>query len=166
MQAYKSILSNKSSFLQADSIVLGVHSQACSNYPNNKFTISLQYLKGNVKDQINFLPVDRSQSFLQSDFRCVWRGMSNLSKITNLLFLCNILRKKWVMKLIFCMYISRKTCYKLVLWFLWVLSSIPKDPKIASLQCLYNISKKKLEMKLIFSIQIKVKVFYKLISTL
>ena len=32
--------------------------------------------------------------------------------------ICNILRKKWVMKLIFCMQISMKVSYKLILWFL------------------------------------------------
>ena len=32
-----------------------------------------------------------------------------ISKITSLLFLCNILRKKWVMQLIFCMLISMKS---------------------------------------------------------
>ena len=59
-----------------------------------------------------------------------------------------------------------KACYKLIPWFWWGWSSIPKVPKIASFQCLYDISKKKLEMKLIFGMQINVKVFYKLISTL
>ena len=68
------------------------------------------------------------------------------------------------MKLIFCMKISMRACYKLI-WFWWGWSSIPKVPKIASLQCLYNISKKKLEMNLIFCMQINVKVSYKLIST-
>ena len=50
-------------------------------------------------------------------FRCVWPVMPNLPKIKCLLFLCNMLRKKWVMKLIFCMQTSMKACYKLILWF-------------------------------------------------
>ena len=41
--------------------------------------------------------------------------MPKLPKITSLLFLCNILRKKWVIKLIFCMQISMKVFYKLIL---------------------------------------------------
>ena len=65
-------------------------------------------------------------------FRCVWPGMPILPKITSLLFLCNILRKKWVMQLIFCMQISMKACFKLILWFWWRWSSIPKVPKIVS----------------------------------
>ena len=34
---------------------------------NNKFAISLQYLKENMKDEIYFLHVDKHQSFLQID---------------------------------------------------------------------------------------------------
>ena len=44
--------------------------------------------------------------------------MPKLPKITSLLFLCNILRKKWVMKSIFCMQMSKKVSCKLILWFL------------------------------------------------
>ena len=99
-------------------------------------------------------------------FRCVWPDMPMLPKITSLLILCNILRKKWMMQLIFCMQISMKACFKLILRFWWRWSSIPKVVKIASLQCLYNISKKKLVMKLTFCTQINIKVSYKLISIL
>ena len=31
----------------------------------NKFTISLQYLKENVKDEVDFLPADKGQRFFQ-----------------------------------------------------------------------------------------------------
>ena len=44
-------------------------------------------------------------------------------------------------KLVF-MQISTKACYKLMVWFWWGWSSIPKVLKIASLQCLYNTQKK------------------------
>ena len=43
------------------------------------------------------------------------QAMSILPKITSLLFLCSILRKKWVMQLIFYMQISMKACFKLLL---------------------------------------------------
>ena len=33
----------------------------------NKFSISLQYLKENMKDEVDFLPADKHQMFLQSD---------------------------------------------------------------------------------------------------
>ena len=32
---------------------------------NNKFAMSLQYLKENVKDEVDFLPADKHQSVLQ-----------------------------------------------------------------------------------------------------
>ena len=34
---------------------------------NDKFTISLQYLKENVKDENDFLPADKCERFLQID---------------------------------------------------------------------------------------------------
>ena len=83
-------------------------------------------------------------------FRCMCPGILQFPKITSLLFLCNILRKNWVTKLIFCMQVGMKTCYKLIVWG-W--SRIPKVLKIASLQYLYNISKKELKLKLIFCMQ-------------
>ena len=43
-------------------------------------------------------------------FSDVWPCMSKLPKITSLLFLCNILRKKWMVKLIFCMQIIVRKC--------------------------------------------------------
>ena len=69
-----------------------------------------------------------------------------------------------VMMLIFCMQITMKSCYKLILgiWLGW--SSILKVPKIASSQCPYKFSKKKLDLKLIFCMQTNIKVSYKLIS--
>ena len=55
-----------------------------------------------MKDEADFLPADKHQRFLQIDtlFRCLWLDMPKFPKITGLLFLCNILRKKGVMKLI------------------------------------------------------------------
>ena len=68
---------------------------------NNKFAISLQYLKKNVKDQVDFFPAYKQQRFPQIDtiILCVcvpvsmWSGMPKLSKVTSLLsdevdFLC------------------------------------------------------------------------------
>ena len=83
---------------------------------SNKFEISLQYLKENGKNELDFLLVDKHQWYYH--FRCVWPGMPKLHKITSLLFLCNILRKKWEIKLIFCMQLSMKVSYKLILSFI------------------------------------------------
>ena len=126
---------------------------------NNKFTISLQYPREDVKDEVDFLPADKRQRFLQIDTIilgvCVWSDMPKLSKTTSLLFPWNISRKKWMMKLIICMQISMKACCKLIQWFWQGWSSIRKVVKIASLERLYNISKKKLGMEFIFCLQIK-----------
>ena len=70
-----------------------------------------------MKDEVDFLPADRHQRFLQIDTTIldVWPGMLKLPKTISLLFLCNILRKKCVMKLIFCIEISMSVFYKLIL---------------------------------------------------
>ena len=61
--------------------------------------MSLQYLRKNVENEVDFLRADKQESFQQVDtintiILGVWLGMPKLSKITSLLFLCNILRKK------------------------------------------------------------------------
>ena len=54
-------------------------------------------------------------------------------------FLCN--KKEVNDEVDFCMQLSMKTYYKLILWFWWRWSSISKVPKIASLQCLQYLKK-------------------------
>ena len=95
-------------------------------------------------------------------FRCVWPDLPKLRKTKSLLFLRNIVRKKWMTKLTFCMQVSMKTYYKSILWFWWKWSSISKVPKIASLQCL----KKKVRAEVDFLQADKHQLAYKLISTL
>ena len=84
------------SFLQVDSITWVCLVRHAQTTQNNKFTISLQYHKENVKDEVDFLPADKPQRFLQSDsvILGVWLDMHKLTKITSLLFLCNIVRNK------------------------------------------------------------------------
>ena len=49
-----------------------------------------------MKDEAEFFPANKCQMFPQIDTIILgeWRGMPKLNKITGLLFLCNILRKK------------------------------------------------------------------------
>ena len=71
---------------------------------NNRVTIFLQCLKENMKDEVDFLHADKCRKFFLKwyyHFRCMWPGMSRLPKITSLLFLRIILRRKWMMELIF-----------------------------------------------------------------
>ena len=82
----------------------------------NNWNIS-KLAEENVKDKVDFLPADKCHIFRQIDniILDVWPGMPKLSTKKSLLFLCNILRKKGVMKLIFYMLKSMKACYKLIL---------------------------------------------------
>ena len=111
------------SFLQVNSITLGVHSQACPNYQKHQVWITSQYLNKNVKDKADFSLADKRQRFLQ---------INTIS--------LQYLKKKGVRKLIFCMQMSMKVCCKLTLWIWLRWSSIPKVTKKATLQCHYNIS--------------------------
>ena len=82
------------------------------------------------------MSADKRQKFFRLiyNYRCLWPGMLNLPKITSLLFLCIIIRKKWVIKLIFCMKISINVCYKFILWFWWAMvkhSQSPQNSKFA-----------------------------------
>ena len=91
-------------------------------------------------------------------FRFVWQGMPKLPKITSLLFLYNMLRKKWVMQLIFYMQISMKACYKLILRFFdGYGQAFPKFPK-KQVCNVFATSLKKLKMKLTFLMQININV--------
>ena len=52
-------------------------------------------------------------------FKLIGLCMRKSPKITSLIFLWNILRKKWVMQLIFWKQISIKVSYELIPWFWW-----------------------------------------------
>ena len=54
-------------FLQDASINLGVISQTSPKYQNNQFTISSQYLKKNMKDEVDFLSADKWWRSFQID---------------------------------------------------------------------------------------------------
>ena len=70
------------------------------------------------------------------------------------------------MSLIFCMHISMKVSYRLILWFLIGMVKYSQSSENSKFAMFLNISKKKLEMKLIFRMQINIKISCKLISTL
>ena len=54
-------------FLQSDTMILGVCGQVCPNYQNNKFAISLQHFKREVSDAVEFLHAEKHESLLQAD---------------------------------------------------------------------------------------------------
>ena len=50
------------------------HSQS---FQNSKFAMSLQYLKKEIRDEVDFLHADEHQSFLQVDFNALFIKVSN-----------------------------------------------------------------------------------------
>ena len=98
-------------------------------------------------------------------FRCMWPGMPKLPRITSLVFLCNILIRKWVMKLIF-LHADKYESY-------WQIDTIILMEMVkhlqstqTGLQYVSNISKRRLRDEVDFCMQIRIKVSYKLILTL
>ena len=87
---------------------------------NNKFAISLQYLKKELSDEVDFLHADKHESLLQIDTMILtgWSSISKVPKIASLQCLYNISKKKLKMKLIFCMQINIKVSEKFIsaLW--------------------------------------------------
>ena len=78
---------------------------------------------------------------------------------------CNILRKKWMMKFVFCMQIYITVFYKLILSF-WV--SVTKHSQSTQNRFSYlcNISIKIWGIKLIFCLQMNTTVLYRMIVSL
>ena len=95
-------------------------SQVFPKFPNNKFAMSLQYLKREVRDEVDFLHADKVsykliatfQSFPQAwyyHYWWVWSNILKVLKVTSLQYLYNISKKKLGMEFIFCMQINIKT---------------------------------------------------------
>ena len=53
----------KQSFLQADTMILGVGNQASQKYPKKEICIFLQYLQKNMGNAVYFLFADKEESF-------------------------------------------------------------------------------------------------------
>ena len=68
-------MGDEAEFLPADKheifykmvITLGELARQAESTKNNQFTISLQYLKENMKDEVHFLPADKCWRFFQID---------------------------------------------------------------------------------------------------
>ena len=79
--------------------------------------------------------------------------------------ICIILRKKWIMKFVFCMQINIEIFYKVLLPF-WVSVTRHAQSTQSKFPYIYNISIKAWGMKLIFCLQINIKVLNKMIVSL
>ena len=142
---------------------------------NNKVAISLQYIKKEVSDEIDFLHVDKHESSLQIDTMIFHGDGQTISKLPKPKYqvskcLYNVSKIKLEMKLFFLhadkpqsflqVYFKTlgvKVSYKLILYLLMDMIKHSESTKLTSLYCLYNISKKRLETKFIFCIYITLK---------
>ena len=111
----------------------------------------LQYLKENVKDEVDVLPAEKRQRFLQIDTIilgvCVARHVQ-ITQSNKFAISLQYLKKEVSDEVDFLPADNHERFLQIdTMIFDGGWSSIPKVPKIASLQCLYNISRKKLEMK-------------------
>ena len=80
-------------------LLFSKHAQSTQN---NKFAISLQYLKKDVSDEVDFLHVDKHRGLLQIDTMILMQtSIPKIPKITSFQCLYSIFRKKLEMKLIF-----------------------------------------------------------------
>ena len=112
---------------------------------NDKFAKSLQDLKKEVRDEVDFLCRWASQFSINRyyHFWWLWPGMPKLLKITSMQCLCSISTINWVMKLMFCMLIF----YKLIVLLLMGLARHAQITRV-NLQYLWEIVRKKSGMKL------------------
>ena len=128
-------------FLQIGTIILGACDQACPIAQNNKFAISLQYLKNEVSDEVDFLHADKNQSFPQVDFNTLgikvfYKVM--LSLLIGMIKHCRQYRfiaskKKLGMEFIFCMQINIKVSAS----FIMEVARHIKSTQIGSIFALY-----------------------------
>ena len=118
---------------------------------NNKVAFSLQYIKKEECNEIDFSHVDKHESSLQINTD-IWLGWSNISrvpKISSLQCLYNISKSKleqinikFSYKFISTLWVAKfSTSWYYFYWQTW--SRILRIPKLTSLQYLYNISKKR-----------------------
>ena len=134
----------RKSFLQSDSITLGLCTQACPKYPKQQVKISLQYLKENMKDEVNFLPSDKLERFLQIDI-IILGVCARYTQITeNNKFAISLqYLKKEVSDEVDFLHGDNKHENLLQINTMTLMGMLKHSlPKIASFQCLNNISKK------------------------
>ena len=113
---------------------------------NNQFVMSLQYLKREVRDEVDFLYADKHQSFLEIYFNtlgvksCYTVILSLLmgmikhsqSALSNKFAISLKYLKKEVREVLFFHADAYQSFYKLALSILMEVTSMPKVPKIGS----------------------------------
>ena len=159
------------SFFQEKFIFAQIWAKKAQNDPKKRFWIfwkifvMLVFPGNNLKSKLIYLVID----ILPTHLAKFWVS-SYGSKCCQPIKLqdslkCNIVRKKWIMKFIFCMQINIEVFSKTTLSFcVSVTRHVQSTQNKFAYLC--NISIKAWEMKLIFCLQINLKVFYKMIVSL
>ena len=70
---------SRKAFYKIDTMILMGIVKHLQSSQNSKFTMSLRYLKKEVRDEVDFLHVDKHQSFLQLDFNTL--GIKDTYKV-------------------------------------------------------------------------------------
>ena len=97
----------------------------------------------------------------------LWVKMMSAKQIAGFFKICNISRKKWIMKFIFGMQINIEVFCRLILLTFWVcVTRHAQSTQNKKFPYLCNISRKAWGMKLIICRQINAKVFYKVVVSL
>ena len=145
------------SMLQIDAMVLMVMVKHFQSLPKSKFVMSLQHLRKEVRDEVDFLHADKYQSFLQVDFNIL--GIKVSYKVVLSLLMGRIkhsqstqsnkfaislqyLKKKLGMEFIFCMQKNIKVSTSSHYRFRWKWLDMSKVPKIGNLQYFCNRKKR------------------------
>ena len=137
------------SFLQVGAIAFDGRDQVGMARPaqiaQNKFAKPLQYLKKEMRHEVDFLCRWTSQFSINWYYYGWWvvPGMPKVLKITITQCLCNISRKNWVMELMSCILIIVN-----VFIILFVMGLTRHQSTRVNLQYLFDILRKKSGMKL------------------
>ena len=136
--------------------------QACSKYLKQQ----VYNIFENRKIEVDLFSCRKTSNISYYNFRCVWPDIPKSAifyfyyLFSNFLFLCSILRKKWVMKLIFHMQIKTKITYKLILWFLIGMAKHSQNSRVCNV---FTISwKRSWRWSWVFSMQINITISYNL----
>ena len=135
--------------LQIDTMILMGMVKHSQSSQNSKFAMSLQYLKKEVRDEVDFLHADKHQSFLQVDFNTLGikvsykvilsllMGMIKHSQSTQsnkFAISLQYLKKKLRMEFIFCMQKNIKVSTSRHYCIRWKWLDMFKVPKIENWQ--------------------------------
>ena len=161
LKTYRAVFSRKIHFCQNLSKKVPEWPQSRFFLDYSKCFVILVFLGNNLQGKLTLLFIFHHHIWQNSGSRVMGENTISQSLLQDSLNY-NILRKKRMMKFIFCMQINIEIFYKLILSFwLSVTRHAQSTPNKFAYLCHISI---KAWVKLIFCLQINIKVFYKMIS--